>query len=316
MKELDIVIPVFNEESVLSILFAELEATFSKKNLLKAGLKRVNYLFVDDGSKDASSILIKKFLEESQSGKLIRLSRNFGHQNALTAGLDLSEGDFVSVIDADLQDPPKVILEMLQLLIKSQSEVVFGIRKKRKENKLKVFCYWLYYRGLAYLTDLDMPLDSGDFFVMTKKVRTSLCKLPEKLRYPRGLKTWVGFKQVGYEYERHSRAAGSSKYSFKKLYDLATNGITSLTTKPLRVTQFFTVSYSFLSIIMFIFVLIKTIRGNKENINFDLIILLILFSFSVLSFCLYIMSAYVGRTYLEVKGRPSYLVGEVIEHEN
>ncbi len=312
MKTLDLIIPVYNEEEVLDHLFLELKNVFNTENLIKYQISRVKFIFIDDGSKDKSSFMIKEFLEEVRCGQLIRFSRNFGHQNAVTAGLDNAFSDIVGLIDADLQDPPEVILRMAEKM-KDNYDVVYGVRQKRKENVLKVFCYWLYYRILAYFSDLTIALDSGDFLVMNSMVVNAIRALPEKIRYPRGLKTWVGYRQIGFEYERYARAAGETKYSFKKLYDLATNGITSLSTKPLRITQFFALVFSFSSILLAVFILTLILTSKvAENVYFYITYLLIFITGSVIMMSLYVISAYVGRTYIEVKGRPTYIAMENI----
>lgn len=313
MKTLDIIIPVYNEEAVLSYLFKELDKIFNDENLSDANIKKVNYIYIDDGSSDRSASLIKGFLEDGRDGQLIRFTRNFGHQNAVAAGIDHSSSDLVSIIDADLQDPPMVILEMVKKIAEG-NDVVYGVRKRRKEGFFKVFCYWLYYRILSYFSELSIALDSGDFFVMNRVVADTIKRLPEKIRYTRGLKTWIGYKQVGYEYERHSRKAGKTKYPFSRLYDLATNGVTSLSIKPLRVTQLFSFLFSILSVALSSFIVFLLFaKSNNQNVYFYITYLFISIIGTFIMMCLYVLSAYIGRTYIEVKGRPTYIMLEKLK---
>lgn len=310
---MDVIIPIYNEEDVLGSLFEALEKTFSPAALKARGIGRVRYLFVDDGSGDSSASLIAEKIRLGWPATLYRLSRNFGHQNAVSAGLRASRGDAVAVIDADLQDPPGTVLAMVDLW-RQGYDVVFGERKKRKEGVGKIFCYWLYYRLLSFLSTVKVPLDSGDFSLMDRRVVEEVSKLPERLRFPRGLRSWVGFRQIGLAYERDQRRAGRSKYSLDKLYHLATDGIASLSIKPLKIAQFFTVVYLLVSFGLTLLSLEKYLLRQSDPIAlwfFATYAMISLGNFMTL-FCLYVLSAYVGRTYLEVQGRPSYIVMEVV----
>ena len=195
---LDLVIPIYNEAEVLELLFRTLHDTFSRANLDSRSVSRVRYLFVDDGSSDRSAQIVLEQIRAGAPAVLYRLSRNFGHANAICAGLDHSSADLVAFLDADLQDPPAVVLEMVDKA-RDGYNVVFGLRRKRKENVFKRAAYWTFYRLVALLSDIKIPLDSGDFCLVDRRVVDALRALPEKLEYPRVLRAWVGFRQTGQE---------------------------------------------------------------------------------------------------------------------
>jgi dolichol-phosphate mannosyltransferase len=314
---LDVVIPVWNEEAVLPRLFESLGAVFSREARETLGLASVRYVVVDDGSRDGSAVWLRDaILERGLPAVVYRLSRNFGHQNAISAGLARASADLVVVIDADLQDPPEVIPAMV-LRWREGYDVVFGQRRSRRGNPLKRAGYWAFYRLVAFLADISVPLDSGDFCLMGRRVVEAVCALPERLRFPRGLRAWVGFRQTGVAYDRPERAAGRPKYTFRRLYQLATDGIVSSSVRPLQLAQVFSVSYLVLILVLGAALLYARARMHLEGPSFLVLlgILLILTGNFVQVFCIYILGAYVGRTYLEVKGRPSYLVMEVIGEE-
>lgn len=315
---LDVVIPVHNEQDVLGLLFTRLESVFSPLNLKKESIKSVRYVIIDDGSVDRSAEIVSYYIAKGGPAILYRLTRNFGHQNAVSAGIEYANADIVAIIDADLQDPPELIVQMIAKW-RDGYDVVYGKRKKRKENFVKVCCFWLFYRLLAFLSEIKTPLDSGDFCLLDRKVVEAMRKLPEKLRFPRGLRSWVGFRQTGITYERPARKAGKTKYTFAKLYRLATDGIASSSIRPLKVTQLLSFSF-FIITSVFVFLFIRMVVFYSEEdataLWFLVAYLLIALSTCVQTLCLYILSAYVGRTYLEVKGRPSFLVMEVVSKEN
>jgi polyisoprenyl-phosphate glycosyltransferase len=315
---LDIIIPFFNEEKVLDLLISNLKNVFSPENLHKHNIKSVRYLMVDDGSADESANIVCNYISQGFPAILYRLSRNFGHQNAISAGINHADSDVVAIIDADLQDPPEIILEMI-LKWRKGCDVVYGVRKKRKENFLKVFSYWLFYRFLSFLSEIHIPLDSGDFSLLDRKVIHAMRNLPETLRHPRILRAWVGFRQEGCEYERTARKVGHTKYTFSKLYKLATDGIASASIRPLRISQFFTNIYLGLLIIIGVILVLKySFFVNTKNelaIWFLICYALIALGSFVQILCIYILSSYIGRTYLETKQRPPYILLEVIKNE-
>jgi glycosyltransferase involved in cell wall biosynthesis len=291
---LDVVVAVWNEEEVLALLFERLGSVFSSEKLQQLRIKTVRYLMIDGGV----------------PATLYRLSRNFGHQSAVGAGLDHARGDLVAIIDADLQDPPELIPDMVEKW-REGHDVVYAQRRKRAENPLKLAGYWAFYRLVAFLADIDIPLDTGDFCLMDRKVVEAMRALPEKLRFPRVLRAWVGFRQTGIEYDRPRRKAGRTKYTLGRLYRLATDGVTASSVRPLQAAQVFSVSYVLLILVLG---LVSVLRPPTLDVPPLVLVsfLLILTGNLVQVFCIYILGAYVGRTYLEVKGRPSYVVMEVV----
>jgi polyisoprenyl-phosphate glycosyltransferase len=308
-----VVIPVWNEEEVVDLLVERLQSVFSPAARMHNGLRSVRYLFVDDGSRDRTARIIAGHIERGLPAVLYRLSRNFGHQNALSAGLENSRADLVAVLDADLQDPPELILEMVKRW-REGFDVVYAQRRRRKGNPLKRAAYWLFYRMVALLADIHIPLDSGDFGLMSRRVVEALCALPEKLRFPRGLRAWVGFPQAGVEYDRPERQAGRSKYSLARLYRLATDGVVSSSVRPLQLAQVFSVSYLLLTMALGAFMVASRLVWPGRAVPLPILVgyLLVLSGNFVQVLCIYILGAYVGRTYLEVKGRPPYVVMEVV----
>jgi dolichol-phosphate mannosyltransferase len=311
---LDLVIPVYNEAAVLDLLFDRLDRTFSDRTLADKRLSQVTYVLVDDGSTDDSARIISEKIRRGSPALLIRLSRNFGHASAISAGLDSSTADLVALLDADLQDPPDVVLEMIDR-VQEGYDIVYGERRKRKENVLKRLGYWSFYRLIAALSEVKIPLDSGDFCLITRRVVTAMQNMPERLRYPRVLRAWVGFRQIGVSYERPQRQAGTTKYTLKHLYRLATDGIASASIRPLKIAQLssFLVG-SMAAGLALVFVLV--LAGLMDiTVSHPLLLasLLTAGSNALIMLVLYVQSAYIGRMYLEVKGRPPYLVMERIE---
>jgi dolichol-phosphate mannosyltransferase len=310
---LDLVIPIYNEERVLPALLARLDEVFAPDVLAENGISRIRYRFVDDGSHDRSAAILAGHSGHPGRVVLYRLSRNFGHPSAVSAGLDHATADAVAVLDADLQDPPELVLEMLARW-REGIDVVFAQRRKRKEGAIKRAGYWAFYRLVSLLSDLDIPLDSGDFCLMDRRVIDAMHSLPERLRFPRILRSWVGFEQEGIEYDRPERAAGTTKYNFSRLYQLATDGIASSSIRLLRVAQLFSFSFAVLTAIL-LAVLVYSLGAYADEPESLLLLaglMLIAGGNFVITTCLYILGAYVGRTYLEVKGRPTYLVMEVV----
>jgi dolichol-phosphate mannosyltransferase len=307
---LDLVIPVWNEEAALGGLFETLRSVFSAERLERHHIRGVRYVFVDDGGTDRSAALIARAIEDGLPGVLYRLSRNFGHQNAVSAGLDHSSAEVVAIIDADLQDPPDLIPAMVDTW-REGFDVVYGRRRRRRGNVFKRAGYWLFYRVVALLADIEVPLDSGDFCLLDRRVVRAITAQPEKLRFPRGLRAWVGFRQTGLDYDRPERRAGRTKYTLGRLYRLATDGVVSSSVRPLQVAQVCSVSY--LALVLGAGLLLA-LRPPPLALPPAVLLgyLLVITGNFVQVFCLYILGAYVGRTYLEAKGRPSYVVAEVV----
>ncbi|HEY7291247.1 MAG TPA: glycosyltransferase family 2 protein [Vicinamibacterales bacterium] len=310
---LDLVIPLYNEADIVDLLFQTLDETFCAENLTPRQIASVRYLFVDDGSSDQTARMVSERIRAGASAALFRLSRNFGHANAISAGLDHATADLVAVLDADLQDPPAVVLEMIDRT-RDGYDVVYGQRRRRQENFVKRAGYWVFYRLVAFLSDVKIPLDSGDFCLMNRRVIVALRDLPERLRYPRILRAWVGFRQIGVEYDRPGRQAGSSKYTAAKLYRLATDGIAAASIRPLKIAQLSSFLFGLVAAgLTLLFILMLAGQGQSAiSMPFLLISLLIASGHALTMLCLYVFSAYLGRLYLEVKGRPAYIIMEQV----
>ncbi len=317
-RSLDIVIPVYNEAPVLGRVFEHLNRSFSLPARTSRGISTVRFIFIDDGSSDDTTSLITDEIRRGSPAALLCLSRNFGHQSALAAGLDFSTADLVAVIDADLQDPPELILEMIERL-KEGFDILFGQRHHRKEAFYKRLCYWAFYRLCSLLSEVSMPVDAGDFCVMKSDVVRALRSLPEKLRFQRGLRSWIGFRQSAFLYDRPGRELGVTKYTWRKLYALATDGIASLSIRPLRITQVMLFISAILTtgyISMLILLFLRSDHPGSQVLWFLTTQGLIAITSSLQLFCLYIMGAYLGRMYLEVKGRPPYIVMRTVTPES
>jgi polyisoprenyl-phosphate glycosyltransferase len=311
---LDVVVPIYNEAEGLTYLIDALDTAFSAANLTPRNIGHTRYLFIDDGSADDSARIIADRIGAGAPAILYRLSRNFGHQHAVCAGLDFADADLVTVIDADLQDPPDVVLEMIDKVNEGYN-VAFGRRRRRTETFIKRTGYWAFYRLINALSDITIPLDTGDFCVMDRNVVSALRSLPERLRFPRVLRAWVGFRQIGIEYDRPRRRAGVAKYNFRKLYRLATDGVTAASVRPLQIAQLSSFVLGLVALALttlFVLMVMGKITALVPA-PFLFTYILITSSNALTLLCLYVINAYLGRTYLEVKGRPSYIVMEVID---
>ena len=247
--------------------------------------------------------------------KIIDFSRNFGHQIAITAGIDFTSGDAVITIDADLQDPPEVIPDLIKKW-KEGYEVIYGIREKRKgENFFKKISTLIFYRLINKMTMINMPPDSGDFRLIDKKVVNNLKNIRENNRYVRGLTYWIGFKQIGVPYERDKRFAGKSKYPIKKLFKLAYDAIFSFSNFPLKIATYFGFIVSFLSFLYLIYALIIKLFTNSVIHGWTSLMISILFLGGVQLICLGIIGEYIARINDEVKKRPLYIIKEIIDED-
>lgn len=313
LVDLTYVVPVLNEELNIEAVGAAIEQAF-----INSTLNTYEIIFVDDGSTDNTLSIIRKISERNAAIKCISLSRNYGHQAALTAGLALSKGQYIAVLDGDLQDPPEVINMFLEYS-KDGFDVVYGVRRKRKETWPKRMSYFLYYRLLAALSNLDIPLDSGDFCVMSRQAVNVLNQLPEKNRFVRGLRTFIGFPQIGVEYERSSRAAGEPKYSFKKLIKLASDGIFNFSDRPLKIASSFGGFIALASVVAGLLFLLQRIfnvsilgysPGQVPGYTSIIVILTLLSGIQL--YTIGILGEYISRIFIEAKARPGYIVKELI----
>ena len=298
-----IVIPVFNERETIQKLYERVKAVI---DTLDAPAEVV---IVEDGGSDGSLDLLKEIHHKDPRFKIVSFSRNFGHQVAISAGLDYASGDAVMIIDGDLQDPPEVLPSFIAKW-KEGYDVVYAVRTKRKENIFKRAAYALFYRILKRLSYLDIPLDSGDFCLMDKRVVEAMRKLPERMRFVRGLRTWVGFRQAGLSYEREKRYAGAPKYTFAKLLGLAYDGIFSISTTPLRVAVYCGFFLAMLAFLGGLLVVYDKLVYGIAMVGWASTIVIITFLGGVTLSTLGMIGEYVSRIYEEVKSRPLYVVKE------
>jgi len=300
------VIPVYNEEAVLLELFSRMEATLGK--LDSAG----EVLLVDDGSKDKSFDLLLAQHKKDPRFKAIKLSRNFGHQNAVTAGIDLSKGKAVIIMDADLQDPPEVVFDLIAQW-KAGFDVVHAVRQSRAgESWFKLITANVFYRFLEKITETKIVRNAGDFRLMDRKVVDAFCRLREQHRFVRGLSCWVGFKQSCVLYERQARYAGETKYPLKRMIKLAVNAITSFSDWPLRLafkTGVFISCASFLSAVVLIILRFIEVEGSSQWASgWASLMVCMAFLNGMMMMMVGLVGIYVGRIFQEVKGRPLYIV--------
>ncbi len=301
---ISVVVPLYNEEDVLSETYRRLSAVMESIN------DAYELILVNDGSRDKTAEIAAGLCEKDPFVRLISFSRNFGHQIAITAGMDYACGDAVILIDADLQDPPELIPQMIEKW-KEGYHVVYGKRIKRHgETAFKKFTAKVYYRFLRRMTDVNIPTDTGDFRLMDRKVCDAMKKLGEKNRYVRGLVSWVGFRQYGLPYEREERFAGKTKYPLKKMLRLASDGITSFSNKPLKLATYTGFFLSGLSFLYLIVVLGQKIFGYPTAWGWASLLAVQLFFNGVMLIMLGIIGTYIGRIYEESKGRPLYIVEE------
>jgi len=304
-----IVVPVYNEEEVIHETYRRLT------EVMRSTKEAYELLFVNDGSKDRTAEIIKEYSEQDPAVVLLDFARNFGHQIAITAGMDYARGEAVVVIDADLQDPPELILEMIEKW-KQGFDVVYAKRTKRKgETYFKKQTAAMFYRFLRAMTDIDIPLDTGDFRLLDRKVCNQMNSIQEKNRFVRGLVSWVGFKQTAVEYERDERLAGESKYPLKKMLKLSMDGITSFSYKPLKLASYAGVTLSGIGFIYLLVVLYLKLFTDSTITGWSSLIVIQLFFSGIILIILGMIGEYIGRIYDETKNRPLYIVREKYQLE-
>lgn len=300
---LSVVIPIFNEEETLSRLYDRLSAA------LVATGETFEVVFVNDGSRDRSEAMLREFHSRDPRFKSIHFSRNFGHQTAITCGIDHARGQAVVVMDGDLQDPPEVLPDLLARW-REGYEVVYAVRQKRKEGVVKRAAYKAFYWLLRKVSYLDIPLDSGDFSLIDRRVVDILASMPERNRFVRGLRTWIGFRQVGYEYAREARFAGESKYNLAKLMKLAFDGLVSYSYVPLRLVSNVGLVVSLTALVYMGYLLVARLFGGTPIEGWTSTVVILLFLGGVQLLSLGVIGEYVGRIFEEVKHRPHYVVRE------
>jgi dolichol-phosphate mannosyltransferase len=304
VPEISIVIPIYNEVENIAVLYDRLVT------VLEGSAVDFEIVFVDDGSKDSS---VKSLNELGASDKrviVVELARNFGHQVAITAGLDFARGRGVVVMDADLQDPPEVLPQFIEKW-REGHDVVYAIREHRKESWLKRISYKAFYRLLRRVSNIEIPLDAGDFCIMDRKVVDLLKAMPERSRFVRGIRSWVGFSQVGLPFERHARHAGRSKYTVGRLILLALDGLISFSYVPLRVITALGLSVSVVSLLLAVFFFVKKLLYGLSPPGYASIIVSIFFLAGIQLVTLGVIGEYVGRIFEEAKRRPMYVLRRV-----
>lgn len=299
--DLSIVVPVHNEAPNIDELVSRLVGTLDPLGL------QFELLFVDDGSRDESLARLLAKRSEDPRIKVLEFSRNFGHQIAVTAGLDHATGAAVVVMDADLQDPPEVVPQLVERW-RTGADVVYGVRRERREGPLLRAAYAGFYRLLSRISEVELPVDSGDFALMDRRVVDLLCSLPERNRYVRGLRAWVGFRQEKVEYERHARYAGSSKYDWRGLFRLALDGIFSFSEAPLRLMRNLGLLITLGALVVGAWTLFKRLIWYEVVPGFATLALLLLFFGGVQLVTVGVLGEYVARIYTEVKGRHRYVL--------
>ena len=305
--KLTIIVPCYNEEQVIELTHSRL------LNITNKAPWDTEILYINDGSQDNTLKILKKLAApDPKITNIISFSRNFGHQAAVSAGLHHCTGDFAAIIDADLQDPPELIPKMVELALIEKADMVYGQRRSRKgESQFKKLTAGVFYRFLNRLSDVPIPLDTGDFRVVNRKVIEAYKRLPERNKYIRGLFAWMGFKQIAFPYDREKRAAGETKYPLSKMLKFASDGLVALSRKPLEVSfkiGLFTIA---ISLVLAVYVFISYFSRNVEVIpGWASTTLIIIFFSGVQLLTIGIMGVYLGRLFDEVKQRPEYIIDE------
>ena len=316
VNSISILIPSFNEEENIQELYERIIKTLDEIHI-----NDYEIIFINNGSYDNSLTLLKKINISNNKVKIVSLSRNFGYQNAILAGLNYSKKDYACILDGDLQDPPETIKDFV-LKAKEGFDVVYGIRKKRQASFFKKINYKIFYFFYQKLSEISVPKEVGEFCLINRKVINHLIKFKEKNLFLRGLRSWIGFSQVGIEYNRLERHKGNAKFSFYDSFVLALDGIISFTMVPLRIVLVVGMILSCLSIIYLLFILVtKLLVIFGFNIPLWLVMpkgltimnLIMVTFFSLIVLILGIIGEYIGKIYIEIKGRPRYIIKELIE---
>ncbi len=305
MVEFSVIIPIYNEELNIPNLLTRLRPVIERTGM------SYELLFVNDGSRDNSLQLIKALALADPHVRYIDFSRNFGHQVAVTAGIDHCKGDIIAIIDADLQDPPELIEEMIALIKQGYQNVYAKRRSRKDKNVLKKASYKVFYRLLARISNVEVPLDTGDFRVMTRKVAEVLKNMPEQHKFLRGQIAWLGFKQTFVEYDRDVRAAGEPGYTYKKLFRLAFDGITGFSNVPLRIATIMGFVVSGISLLFILYALFGYFFFKTDMPRgWTSLMIAISFIGGVQLICIGIIGEYISRLQTDIRNRPLYIVNE------
>jgi dolichol-phosphate mannosyltransferase len=303
---LSIVVPCFNEEACLTMLHERLTAT-------ARGAAGADYelVLINDGSRDRSWEIMRRLAATDPHLVAVNLSRNHGHQLALTAGLDLCQGDRILIIDADLQDPPELLPAMLKIMRESEADVVYGVRKSRRgETAFKRATAHGFYRLLSRATEVDIPLDAGDFRLVSRRALDALLAMPEQARFIRGMVAWIGFKQVAFPYDREERYAGETKYPLRKMVRFALDALTGFSSAPLKLASHAGLILSLGSLLLIAYIAYAWLAGESIQ-GWTSLMLVVVVLGAMQMFVLALMGEYIGRLYNEAKRRPLYIVQEI-----
>ncbi|MCL2290807.1 MAG: glycosyltransferase family 2 protein [Bacteroidetes bacterium] len=305
---ISVIVPCYNEEQVISETYKQLSEQISVIG------KPYEIIFINDGSKDATIDILKKIAETDNRVKIINFSRNFGHQCAVSAGLKYCTGEIAAIIDADLQDPPAVILEMVKIMETEQANVVYGVRKNRAgESKFKLLTARWFYRTLNAMSEVKFPLDTGDFRIVDRKIINQFNELKEKNKYIRGLISWMGFKQVPCYYDRDKRFAGETKYPLRKMIKFALTGLFYFSKKPLQLATSLGTFCIGLGLLYFLWMLIAVIFSIIHTVPGWLSIIgIIIFFGGIQLLTIGVLGRYIGNIFDETKERPEFIVNETI----
>ena len=305
MKTVTIIIPCFNEENSINALYERIKTVANKLQGYT-----VHILLVNDGSKDNTLEIMKEIYAKDSAISYLSLSRNFGKENAMLAGLDYAEGDAIILMDADLQDPPELIPQMLEEWEKGYDDIYARRRSRAGETWFKKTSAHWYYRILQRFADIDIPADVGDFRLLDRQAVNALCSLRERQRYTKGLYSWIGYNKKELLFDRDPRAVGNSKMNFVKLFGLAVDGITSFSVAPLRLASVLGLLISSVAFLYLLFVVVKTVLYGDPVAGYPSMVSIILFMGGIQLIVLGIIGEYVGRIFYEAKHRPDYLVSE------
>ncbi|MDP4271795.1 MAG: glycosyltransferase family 2 protein [Bacteroidota bacterium] len=305
MQSVSIIVPCYNEEAVI-------HESYSRLKRVLDGITgySTEIIFINDGSKDRTAEMLSAIAEQDKQVKVLHFSRNFGHQPAVTAGIHRCQSDLAVIIDADLQDPPELIPELLAVQQREQANVVYCVREKRKgESFFKKLTARVFYRSMNYLSEVKFPVDTGDFRLIDRAVMNEFCKFKEKGKYIRGIISWVGFKQVPFYYKRDARFAGETKYPLRKMLNFASTALLYFSTKPLKLST----SLGFIAVLLGIVYAIWTVLGKLMGFTHAIsgwssIIILVVFFGGVQLLTIGVLGQYIGILFDEVKDRPEYII--------
>ncbi|WP_237247323.1 glycosyltransferase family 2 protein [Sideroxyarcus emersonii] len=313
--KLTFISPCYNEKENLQNLYTRI-----LNSCEESGLDDFEIIWIENGSFDGSIESMMQLAEKDSRLRIIQLSRNYGYQGAITCGLAHARGEFVAILDGDLQDPPELIVKMLSIAENDGFDVVYGVRKKRKENIFKRFAYAAFYRLWKFTAEIEIPLDAGDYCVMRRQVVNAMNSMPERQRFTRGLRAWVGFKQTGFQYERDARAGGESKFGLSGMINLALDGLVAYSVAPLRMATIIGISVSGLAFALILIQGVGRLIAYALGSTFVGVLppgisqtnLLMASLFGVQMLVVGVLGEYIGRIYVEVKDRPIFLIKDKI----